>query len=193
VRGTIVALAGDALREKPSLTPRLQHISPVSLEHQTTYDGPTWLDQATISKWRPEPNMPGFAAELRQALAERASWLSGRQLAEVAMSGEIVLKPDMMQSLRQRELQRLTAQLSQRLGAVFIPTPPGGRASGIYDGAITTPTGKIAVIRREDTFTLAPWRPVFELMRGRAVTGLIGRQRVSWALDRGRALPSRGP
>jgi hypothetical protein len=39
---------------------------------------------------------------------------------------------------------------------------------------------------------LAPWRPVLEPMRGRAVTGLVQQHRVIWALDRGRAIPGRG-
>jgi len=33
------------------------------------------------------------------------------------------------------------------------------RISGVYERAITTPMGKIAVIRRQDTFTLAQWKP----------------------------------
>jgi Protein of unknown function (DUF3363) len=53
--------------------------------------------------------------------------------------------------------------------------------------AIATPTGKVAVIRREDTFTFAPWKPPLERFRGRAVTGMIGPNRVSWTLDRSRA------
>jgi hypothetical protein len=63
--------------------------------------------------------------------------------------------------------------------------------SGVYDRAITTPTGKIAVIRRQDTFTLAPWKPALEPFKGRAVTGMIGPNRVTWTLDRGRGLPGR--
>jgi hypothetical protein len=131
--------------------------------------------------------MPGFASEVRQALSKRARWLRDRQFAELANTGEIIPKPHMMQQLQEREVRRLAADLSQRLGAAFIPAEPGRRISGSYDHAITTPTGKIAVIRREDTFTLAPWRLALEPMRGRTVTGIVSPQRVSWALDRGRA------
>jgi hypothetical protein len=44
----------------------------------------------------------------------------------------------------------------------------------VYERSVTTPTAKLAVIRREDTFTLAPWKPALEQMRGRMVMGLIG-------------------
>jgi hypothetical protein len=56
---------------------------------------------------------------------------------------------------------------------------------GVYDHAIVTPIGKIAVIRRQETFTLAPWKPTLEPMRGRAVTGLVGATRVTTGCQRG--------
>jgi hypothetical protein len=53
-RGIIVALADDNLQRQPSAAPRLHVLSAVEVERQTAYDGPTWLDQAIISKWRPD-------------------------------------------------------------------------------------------------------------------------------------------
>jgi hypothetical protein len=97
----------------------------------------------------------------------------------------------MMRNLRQAETVRLVRDLSRRLNATYVQTEPGVRISGVYDRAVTTPTGKIAVIRRQDTFTLAPWKPALEPRKGRAVTGMIGPRRVSWTLDRGRSLPGR--
>jgi hypothetical protein len=61
----------------------------------------------------------------------------------------------------------------------------------VYERSVTTPTAKLAVIRREDTFTLAPWKPALEQMRGRMVMGLIGPNRVACTLDRGRGRPGR--
>jgi hypothetical protein len=46
----------------------------------------------------------------------------------------------------------------------------------VHDRAITMPTGKITVIRRLDTFKLAPWKAALEPFKGRAVTGMIGRE-----------------
>lgn len=190
-RGTIVALAGDSAQGKPSPAPRLQMLSAVEVERQVTYDGPTWLDQAIISKWRPDAQMRGFATDLQGALAARAQWLIERKLAEVSPTGVIAPKPEMMRNLRQVETERLVRDLSRQLNSAYIQTEPGVRISGVYDRAITTPTGKMAVIRRQDTFTLAPWKPAIEPFKGRAVVGLIGPNRVTWTLDRGRALPGR--
>jgi len=97
----------------------------------------------------------------------------------------------MMRNLRQAETEQLVRDLSRHLNATYVQTEPGVHISGVYDRAITTPTGKIAVIRRQDTFTLAPWKPALEPFKGRAVTGMMGPSRVSWTLDRGRSLRSR--
>lgn len=191
-RGTIVALASDSLKAgRPSAVPRLQELSPVQLEEQTYYEGPTWLDQAIVSGWRPEGGMPGFAAQLNDALAARARWLAERRLAHATPGGGTGTEPHIMRTLRQMETDRIVQGLSQRLKATFVATQPGNRISGTYDHSIRTPTGRIAVIRREDTFTLAPWKSALEPMRGRVVSGLVGPSRVNWTLDRGRSLPAR--
>jgi len=191
MRGMTVALAGDNVQGKPSPAPRLQVLSAVELKHHVTYGGPTWLDQAIVSKWRPGHPAGGFAAELDTALAARGRWVAERQLAEVSPAGDILPKPDMMRRLRQLETERLVRDLSRELNASYFPAEPGRRISGVYERPITTPTGKLAVIRREDTFTLAPWKPALEPLRGHAVMGLIGPNRVTWGLDRGRSLPGR--
>jgi len=191
-RGIVVALASDNLQGKPSSAPRLQlPLSPVEVERQATYEGPTWLDQAIISKWRPEEQLRGFAADLHGALAARGRWLATRNLARVSPTGDVSPMPEMMRILRQAETERLTRDLSRHLNATYIQTEPGAQISGVYDHAITTPTGKIAVLRRQDSFTLAPWKPALEPFKGRAVLGMVGPNRVTWALDRGRTLPGR--
>jgi hypothetical protein len=162
------------------------------LERLSSYDGPTWLDRAVIARERIPTPAIGFSGELDQALADRRRWLIEQQLADVKPSGEMVPELQMMMVLRQREQARLAETLSRQLNAVYLPHEPGSRVSGVYERAIATPSGKLAVIRREDTFTLAPWKPGLEPMRGRAVTGLVGPHRVTWTLDRGRGLPGRG-
>ncbi|HWE19811.1 MAG TPA: DUF3363 domain-containing protein [Hyphomicrobiaceae bacterium] len=97
-----------------------------------------------------------------------------------------------MRSLRQREPAHLAEALSRQLNAIHVPHEPGSRISGVHERAIATPTGKLAVIRNADTFTLAPWKPALEPLRGRAVLGLVGPNRVMWTLERGRTLPGQG-
>ena len=98
----------------------------------------------------------------------------------------------MMRRLRQAETERLAGDLSRRLKASYLPVEPGRHIAGVYERSIATPTGKLAVIRQQDTFSLAPWRPALEPFKGRAVMGLVGPTRVTGSLDRGRTLSGRG-
>jgi type IV secretory pathway VirD2 relaxase len=191
VRGNIVALVGDGRNERPSVVPRLHVLSAADFDRQTTYEGPTWLDQAIVTKWQPEIRTTGFTADAHKALLARTDWLVSRQLIKQSQDGKHVPRTDMMKVLRQAETQQLAADVSRRLNAAFVPATPEARITGTYDHAITTPTGKIAVIRREDTFTLAPWQPALEPFRGQAVAGIVGPTRITWVHARGRGLPGR--
>lgn len=184
--GALVALGGQSLHDRPSSTAKLDLLSAVSLEQQIGYDGPTWLDQAIHSNWRPDTQAPGFVADVKAALTARGRWLQERDLADVAANGDITPRPNMTQTLRQLETERIVRALSRQLNAVYIRSEPGVSLSGTYELAITTPTGKLAVIRRDDWFTLAPWKPQLEPFRGRAVVGMIGLNGVTWSPDRGR-------
>ena len=190
-RGSLAALAGDRLEQKPSAVPRLEVLSPVDVAQVTTYAGPTWLDEAIVRHRRPEEGRAGLARQLEAAISARGQWLTERQFAEIGDDGKLVPARNMMASLRVIETRRLVDDLSRELKSVHVPSDHGTRVSGIYDRAIVTPTGKIAVIRNADTFTLAPWKPAMEPMRGLAVTGVIKANQVTWTRDRGRGLPGR--
>jgi len=191
-RGMLVALAGDSLTEKPSQVPTLHVLSRAAVDRLSTYEGPTWLDEAIVSKWKADPHLPGISADLRTALAARTAWLEARQLLSRNAAGEPVPQPPLMTSLRALETGRLAAGIAKDLNAEYLPKSPGERVSGIYVRAIDTPSGRVAIIRNQDTFTLAPWKPALEPLRGLQVTGSIIPNRVAWTLDRSRSLPPRG-
>ena len=189
-RGMLVALAGGNALERPSRVPKLHVLSRVAVERLSAYEGPTWLDQAMASGWKPDASLPGISAELRSAFTARQQWLGNRQLGP--LTDELVVTPPLLAKLRTMETERLAASLSTDLKATFVRRLPGERVHGIYDHAIETPTGRLAVIRDQDTFTLAPWKPALEPMRGLQVSGSISPNRAVWSLDRGRSLPQRG-
>ena len=174
-RGMLVALAGDqTLRGKPTSVPRLEVLSAVEIGRLAPTRARPGLMKPSSAGCPCRRSMPGFAAELRQALADRGRWLARRGLAELSSFGEVAPKPDMMRTLRQRETAHLAETLSRQLNASTCRTSPEAVSPASTSAPSTTPTGKLAVIRSEDTFTLAPWKPALEPLRGRAVTGLIG-------------------
>ena len=190
-RGMVVALTGNRLSGKPTAAPRLEVLSTVELKQLSVYDGPTWLDRMLLTRQHLEGRPRGFAAELKEARIDRAAWLAGKGLARQTSTGELEIKPQLIAALSQRETQRLANVLSRELRAAYLPLESGARISGTYERSISTPSGRLAIIRREDTFTLAPWRASLEPFRGQAVTGIATPSRISWSLDRGRGLPGR--
>ena len=103
--------------------------------------------------------------------------------------GRFELRPSAPAQLRQRELQRIAAEIGRAGNVEVLISRPGERVTGVYERAIDTPTGRHAVLRRQDSITIAPWTAALKPMRGRAVTGLVQPAKVAWTLDRGRALP----
>ena len=102
VRSTIVVLSSHALTEgRPSGAPRLQELSPVPLQDQIGYLGPTWLDQAIVARWRPQAGTTGFAGEIDAALAARGRWLVDHKLADIA-NGAVRPQPHFTESGRVR-------------------------------------------------------------------------------------------
>src|SRR5262249_58237155 len=99
------------------------------------------------------------------------TWLVERRLAEGSSEGDVSPKADMMRRLRAEERYQITLNLSRELNLTHVPVEVGTTISGTYERMVLTPTAKLAVIRREDTFTLAPWKRTLEPMRGRAMVG----------------------
>jgi hypothetical protein len=145
----IVSLASDSLHGRPKSVVRLKVLSPVALETLPTYDGPTWLDRALAEKQLLSTTASGFGAELQKAMGDRRRWLAERSLAELDPSGKWAPKSGMAETLHAREHARIVQGLSRQLNASYLPNEPGSRISGVYDRAIDTPTGKLAVIRRD--------------------------------------------
>jgi type IV secretory pathway VirD2 relaxase len=191
-RGMVVSLASDSLHGRPRSAVRLKVLSAVELEALPSYDGPTWLDRALADKQRISAAVTGFGAALEKALEDRRRWLVDNRLAELRPSGDWVPKPGIREVLQAREQARIVQALTRQLDASYMPDEPGSRISGVYERAIATPNGRLAVIRRDDTYTLAPWKAVLEPMRGQAVSAVIGPNRATWSLDRGRGPPGRG-
>ena len=48
---------------------------------------------------------------------------------------------------------RIEQTISREINAIHLPAQQGSRVVGLYARAIATPTGKIALIRRDETFT----------------------------------------
>ncbi|MFS0771204.1 relaxase/mobilization nuclease RlxS [Sphingomonas sp. 1P08PE] len=149
----------------------------------------TWLDREAVSA-APEPlRDAGFGRDVRLAQERRRLWLVEQDLAEAA-GDQRRYRPGALETLRRRELMTAADRLSSEIGLPFADPGDDPRVSGIYRRSIDLASGRYALIERRWDFTLVPWRPVLEPHAGKAVSGIVRGDGISWTIGRGRSGPS---
>lgn len=151
----------------------------VGLKKQIEARGLGWLDTADM----PEVPAYGFGEETRVAAEQRRQILQERGLIP---EGQDRLDSEAKRKLQMDVMSKLGADTSAANGKTYEPLPGHGQISGRYTGTIDRAEGRFAVIERERTFTLAPWRAVLERQRGKAVAGMVRSGAVSWTFGRKR-------
>jgi type IV secretory pathway VirD2 relaxase len=170
-------------RENAAVAPvRVEVLATMSLEQMPRHDGITWLDEdRDLSDQRLLGR--GFGARVSETIRQRQQWL-----VEQGLAG----RPDMLDALRGRELQRVAGQLSRELGLNFVETASGERVDGMYRRSVQVGTARMALIQKSKEFTLVPWRPVLERRIGREVAGIVRGADISWTFGRQRSGPEIG-
>jgi type IV secretory pathway VirD2 relaxase len=161
---------------------RVDILSAMRLEEMPNHNGITWLDEDPIVS-QPGRAGGGFGAKVTEAFRQRQQWLVERGLAD---------QPDMLETLRRRELQRVARQLARELGLGYAEAAPGDPIDGIYRRPVQVGSARMALIENSREFTLVPWRPVLERRIGREVSGVMRGRDVSWTFGRERSGPQIG-
>ncbi len=168
----------------------LETLSTLPLAQQIQADAATWLDKELIADKPVSLRDAGFGREVHDALVRRQEWLIGQELARREQD-RIVYRANLLVLLRRREVSRVAGQLSEELGLRYAEPRPNERIEGLYRRKLDLVSGQFALIEKSREFTLVPWRPSLERMRGRSVEGImVGRDRISWSLGRERGGPS---
>jgi len=168
---------------------RLEMLSAAPLEQLVDVHAATWLDRELAGGKGDPPAGAGFGRDLAEALARRRLWLIEQGLASES-DGRTTYVPDLIASLRRRELLRVAGQLSDELGLRFAELGPGQRIEGVVRRRVDLKSGAFALIERSRDFTLVPWRPALERELGQSVSGLARDGGISWELGRGRGGPT---
>jgi type IV secretory pathway VirD2 relaxase len=170
-------------RKRLSLATR----SDLAIEAQISVPGATWLDRQLLAKESALSN-GGFGAELRQAMDRRIDHLVEQDLAR-RQGQRVIFAHDLLNTVRQRELEALAVQLSAETGLAHRPFADGERVSGVYRQRITLASGRFAMIDDGMGFQLVPWRPALEQRLGQHVTGALAPGgRIEWNFGRKRGL-----
>jgi type IV secretory pathway VirD2 relaxase len=161
---------------------RIEAPAAMPLEQMAHHDGITWLDEgADLSP--PGRLGRGFGSKVAGVLRQRQQWL-----VEQGLAGQ----PDMLDTLRRREVQRVAGQLSRELGLGYVEAEHGAPIEGTYRRSVQVGTARMAVIESSREFTLVPWRPVLERQIGREVSAIMRGTDVSWTFGRQRSGPEIG-
>ena len=164
----------------------------VELSGQVAAEAATWLDRLLVGRHRVETAPMGFGHQVQEALEQRQRHLIAWGLAKHRDDGRISYRPDLLETLQRRELDRVGEYLAAKRndGSIYVPARDGTPIRGTYRRSIMLASGKFAVIQRDEHFTLVPWRAILERFRGREVVGVARGTGVSWqfGLQRDRGL-----
>jgi type IV secretory pathway VirD2 relaxase len=158
---------------------RIEPLAAMALEQMPAHDGITWLDEDASVSGAHGPT-GSFGSKIADAMRRRQQWLVEQGLAD---------KPDRLEILRRRELQRVAGQLSGELGSHFVEAEPGLPIEGTYRRFVQVGMMRMAVIENSREFTLVPWRPVLERQIGKEVSGIMWGRDVNWTFGRQRSGP----
>ncbi|MFA6031405.1 MAG: DUF3363 domain-containing protein [Myxococcota bacterium] len=162
--------------------------SDLDIEQQVTAAGATWLDRQNIAREPIALSEGGFGAEVRQALQRRADHLVEQGLGE--RHGQLVsFTPNLIDTLRRRELEALGQKLSAETGQPFNRARGGDYVTGSYRQRFTLASGRFAMIDDGLGFQLVPWTPSLEKHLGRHISGVARNDDgIDWSFGRKRGL-----
>ncbi len=162
--------------------------SDLDISAQVTATGATWLDRQAIAREPVALGGGGFGAEVRDAMDRRAEHLIEQRLAE-RQGRSVIFSRNLIDTLRQREVEALGEKLSVETGRPFSKARTGEYVAGAYRQRIALASGRFAMIDDGLGFQLVPWSPSLERHLGQHVSGVArGDGGVDWSFGRKRGL-----
>ncbi|TBZ19277.1 relaxase/mobilization nuclease domain-containing protein [Rhizobium leguminosarum] len=162
--------------------------SDLDISAQVTATGATWLDRQAIAREPVALGGGGFGAEVRDAMDRRAEHLIEQRLAE-RHGRSVIFSRNLIDTLRQRDVEALGAKLAAETGRPFAKAGTGEYVAGAYRQRIALASGRFAMIDDGLGFQLVPWSPSLEKHLGQQVSGVArGDGGVDWSFSRKRGL-----
>lgn len=185
--GMVVALSGSGGKGRMH-NAQVEVLSYWQLDKLPAAEAATWLDRTIVSDARPAIHEHGLGAQVSKALAARADWLIANGFATSERPDTITPKPDMLRHLSHRGIERVAQQLSDEFAMPHATPVEGMPITGTHVRTIELPTTRLAVIKGRDEFTLVPWRPELQQMRGQQIAIGVHDRAITLSIARGRDL-----
>ncbi|WP_247351260.1 relaxase/mobilization nuclease and DUF3363 domain-containing protein [Ralstonia pseudosolanacearum] len=158
--------------------------SHLPIERQARVIGATWLDQQLIGGGKGLGDA-GFGSEVKDALQQRADFLTEQGLAE-QRGQRVILARNLLATLRGRELAKAAQDIAVEIGLEHRPVSDGQRVTGVYRRSVMLASGRYAMLDDGMGFSLVPWKPVIEPRLGQQLTAIVRGGGASWELGRQR-------
>jgi type IV secretory pathway VirD2 relaxase len=181
-RGMIAALEGTAHEETRKQSNRLRILSYLNLEQLETAAGLTWLDKELASKSPTFVSDQGFGGDVKAALRNRLQWLKERGMVEPMPDNGVRPSAIAMNTLAKHDVTVAAQTYFATTGLQAANLIDGERFDGTYTRSIPLASGKYVVFENSKEFTLVPWRPSFEDIRGKSLTGKVSGSTIAWEL-----------
>jgi len=166
----------------------VETLSSRPLDQLRDSDAATWVDRELATQSPLAIRDAGFGREVRGALTARRQWLVEQQLADVD-GDRVQLRANALVLLQRRELLRAGEALAAETGKAFVETRLGDRIQGSLMRKVELVSGSYAMVEKSRDFTLVPWRPALESQLGKAASGIMRADGISWTFGRGRSFP----
>jgi Protein of unknown function (DUF3363) len=178
---------GKLGQDRPVIVKILSFLSP---DQQRKFNGARWLDQELVGEAPAPVNNAGFGKEVKAELTRRRQWLMLQGFVEKGEFGGWQAAPNILNTLRRRELLRVARQLSGEFSFNFVESRIGEHIEGTVKRHIDLAPGRFALIEKFREFTLVPLRDVLEKQIGKQVGGIMPDSGVCRTTGRGRGGPT---
>src|ERR1700730_5097291 len=159
--------------------------SDLPLDKQFGAQGATWLDRQLVGREPIQIGSTGFGQEVREAMNSRVEHLIGEGFAK-RQAQRVVFARDLLDTLRQRELDAAEARVSSNTGLAPRPVEDGETVAGVYRQRLDLASGRFAMIDDGLGFSFVPWTPLLERHLGHEVSGIARAGRIEWSFGRKR-------
>jgi type IV secretory pathway VirD2 relaxase len=159
--------------------------SDLPIEEQVHARGATWLDRQLVAREPASLSSVGFGREVREAMDARVEHLIAKGLARHE-GQRVIFVRDLLDNLRQRELEITAARVCSSTGLPYRPAGKGESVSGTYRRRLDLASGRFAMIDDGLGFSLVPWSPSLERHLDRQVSGIVQTSRIEWSFARAR-------
>jgi hypothetical protein len=181
-KGMIVSLEAVDQETGNRQQTRLRILSYLNLEKLAATEGETWLDRELASKSPAFISNQGFGTDVKSTLRNRLQWLTERSMIEPTPDGGVRPAAAAMKALTRNEMNQAVAKHSATSGLQAAQLMDGERFEGAYTRPISLASGKYAVFENSKEFTLVPWRPSFEDIKGKNLTGKVTGSTIAFEL-----------